>query len=70
MFFIVSVGLTNSCFVSICDCIYGTTPFVSTMVTGSTGTYGGLEEALELKLMLAKKEPEVDASGSSYNTPD
>ena len=40
------------------------------MVTGSTGAYGGLEEAPELTLMLAKKEPEVDASGLSYDSPD
>ena len=41
------------------------------MVTGSIGAYGGLEEeALETTPMLAKKEPEVDASGSSYDTPD
>ena len=41
------------------------------MATGSTGTYGGLgKEAPETTTMLAKKEPEVDASGSCYNTPD
>ena len=40
------------------------------MVTGSTGVYGGLEEAPEMITMLAKMEPEVDASGSSYDTPD
>ena len=50
--------------------LHRATPFVSMMATGSTGAYGGLEEALEMTLMLAKKEPEVDASGSSYNTPD
>ena len=52
------------------DCIYDAAPFIYTMVTGSTGTYGGLEEAPELTMMLAKKEPEVDGSGSSYDTPD
>ena len=40
------------------------------MVTGSTGAYRGLEEALESTPMLAKKEPEVDSSESSYDTPD
>ena len=40
-------------------------------MTGSTGAYRGLgEEALEMTTTLAKKEPEVDASGSSYDTPD
>ena len=52
------------------DCNYGTTHFVSLIVTGSTGMYGGMEEAPELTPMLAKKEPEVDTSGSSYDTPD
>ena len=40
------------------------------MATESTGAYGGLEGALEMTMMLAKKEPEVEASGSSYDTPD
>ena len=40
------------------------------MVTRSTGAYGGMEEAPETTPMLAKKEPEIDASGSSYDTPD
>ena len=40
------------------------------MATGSTGAYGGLEEAPESTSMLAKKEPEVDASGSSFNSQD
>ena len=65
-----SVGLTNSCFASPLDCNYGAAPVVSTMMTGSTGTYGGLEEAPESTPMLAKKEPEVDASRSSYDTLD
>ena len=62
---------TQQPFESTHDCIYNTAPFVSTMATGSTGTYRSLEgEAPEMTTMLAKKEPEVDASGSSYNTPD
>ena len=40
------------------------------MATGSTGMYGGSEEALETTTTLAKKEREIDASGSSYDTPD
>ena len=70
LFFVISVGLTDSCFVSTHHCIYGATPFVSTMATGSTGAYGGLEESPETTPMLVKKEPEVNTSGSSYNTPD
>ena len=58
-------------FESTCDCIYDAAPFISKMVTGSTGAYGGLgEEAPEKTMTLAKKEPVVDASGSSYDTPD
>ena len=41
------------------------------MATGSIGLYRSSEgEALEMTTMLAKKEPEVDTSGSSYNTPN
>ena len=40
------------------------------MVTGNIGVYGGLGEAPEMTTTLAKKEPGVDTSGSSYNTPD
>ena len=40
------------------------------MATGSTGMYRGLEEAPEMTLTLAKKEPEVETSGLSYDTPD
>ena len=40
------------------------------MATGSTGTCRGLEGAPKMTTMLAKMEPEVDASGLSYNTPD
>ena len=40
------------------------------MATGSPGAYGGLEEVPESTSMLAKEEPEVDASGSSFNSQD
>ena len=53
--FVFSVSLTDSCFASTRDCNYGATPFIPMMATGSTGTYGGLEETPESTLMLAKK---------------
>ena len=40
------------------------------IVTGSIGMYGDFGEAPEMTMTLAKKKPEVDTSGSSYNTPD
>ena len=53
--FVISVSFSDSCFVSTHDCIYGTTPFISMMATGSTGTYRGLEEAPESTAMLDKR---------------
>ena len=40
------------------------------MVTGSTGVYGGPEEAPEMTAVLAKGALEADASGLSYDIPD
>ena len=39
-------------------------------MTGITGMYGGLQGTPETTTVLAKREPEVDASGLSYDTAD